>query len=83
MRYKFLMTNALWSYLDSIRIEHETSKGTALYMITLVRYRDAPLSRLVGLKGRRMHPVLFFDGTGQRSSSRRPCGHVDTVMTSS
>jgi len=70
-------------YLDSIRIKHEASKGTALNVSSLVRYRNTPLSCLVGLKGRRMHTVLFLDGARQRSSSRRPRGHVDTIMTSS
>ena len=50
-------------YLDSIRIEHKASKRTALYVISLMRYRDTPFSRLVGLKGRRVHTILFLNGT--------------------
>lgn len=71
------------SYLDSIWIKHKASEGTALYVISFMRYRNTPLSCFVGLEGRRMNPILLLDGTRQGSAGRRPRGHINTIMTSS
>jgi len=77
------MINKLCLYLDAIRIKYETSEGTTLYMISLMCYCNAPFSRLVRLKSRCVHAIFFFDGTWQRSTSWRPRGYINTIMTSS